>query len=51
MTTVGSDFVARLADPAAEAEKLRRLPSATVDDYRESGLQAQALRPQRSALA
>ncbi|HEY2448574.1 MAG TPA: acyl-CoA dehydrogenase family protein, partial [Mycobacterium sp.] len=46
MTTVGSDFVARLADRAAEAEKLRRLPSATVDDYRESGL-ARLLLPAR----
>jgi alkylation response protein AidB-like acyl-CoA dehydrogenase len=46
VTTVGSDFVARLADRAAEAEKLRRLPSATVDDYRESGL-ARLLLPAR----
>jgi alkylation response protein AidB-like acyl-CoA dehydrogenase len=45
-TTVGSDFVARLADRAAEAEKLRRLPGATVDDYRESGL-ARLLLPAR----
>lgn len=46
MTTVGSDFVARLADRAAEAEKLRRLPSAAVYDYRESGL-ARLLLPAR----
>jgi 3-hydroxy-9,10-secoandrosta-1,3,5(10)-triene-9,17-dione monooxygenase len=46
MTGVSDDFVARLADRAAEAEKLRRLPSATVDDYRESGL-ARLLLPAR----
>ncbi len=46
VTTVGSAFVARLADRAAEAEKLRRLPSATVYDYRESGL-ARLLLPAR----
>jgi hypothetical protein len=32
VTTVGSDFVARLADRAGEAETLRRLPTATIDD-------------------
>lgn len=31
-------FVAQLADRAAEAERLRRLPAATVEDYRRSGL-------------
>ena len=35
---ISPDFVARLADRAGEAEKLRRLPQATVDDYRDSGL-------------
>ncbi len=35
---VDADFVARLADRAGEAEKLRRLPQATIDDYRQSGL-------------
>ncbi|MGA9490382.1 MAG: acyl-CoA dehydrogenase family protein [Mycobacterium sp.] len=35
---VDADFIARLADRAGEAEKLRRLPQATIDDYRQSGL-------------
>src|SRR6201996_9186374 len=43
---VSADFVGRLAERAAEAEQLRRLPSATVDDYRESGL-ARLLLPAR----
>jgi 3-hydroxy-9,10-secoandrosta-1,3,5(10)-triene-9,17-dione monooxygenase len=43
---VSADFVARLADRAGEAEKLRRLPQATVDDYRNSGL-ARLLLPKR----
>ncbi len=43
---VSADFVARLADRAGEAEKLRRLPQATVDDYRSSGL-ARLLLPKR----
>lgn len=43
---VGADFVERLAERAADAEKLRRLPEATVDDYRESGL-ARLLLPKR----
>ena len=30
---ISTEFVARLADRAQEAEKLRRLPSATVDDF------------------
>ena len=30
---ISPEFVARLADRAQEAEKLRRLPSATVDDF------------------
>ncbi|OBH19158.1 acyl-CoA dehydrogenase [Mycolicibacter terrae] len=32
------DFIDRLAERAAEAEELRRLPAATIDDYRRSGL-------------
>ena len=43
---VSADFVAGLADRAAEAERLRRLPQATVDDYRDSGL-ARLLLPKR----
>jgi 3-hydroxy-9,10-secoandrosta-1,3,5(10)-triene-9,17-dione monooxygenase len=43
---VSEDFVAPLADRADEAEKLRRLPQATIDDYRESGL-ARLLLPKR----
>ncbi|WIM88590.1 acyl-CoA dehydrogenase [Candidatus Mycobacterium wuenschmannii] len=43
---VSDDFVARLAERAGEAERLRRLPQATVDDYRDSGL-AQLLLPKR----
>jgi len=43
---VSEDFVARLADRAGEAEKLRRLPQATIDEYRESGL-ARLLLPKR----
>lgn len=35
---LSADFVTRLADRAGEAEKLRRLPQCTVDDYRDSGL-------------
>ncbi|BBX44410.1 acyl-CoA dehydrogenase family protein [Mycobacterium cookii] len=35
---VDADFIARLADRAGEAEQLRRLPQATIDDYRRSGL-------------
>lgn len=35
---VTSEFVARLADRAAEAERLRRLPAATLADATESGL-------------
>src|SRR6202000_2781960 len=35
-----------LADRAGEAERLRRLPQATVDDYRDSGL-ATLLLPKR----
>jgi alkylation response protein AidB-like acyl-CoA dehydrogenase len=46
MTEVSAEFVARLADRAAEAEKLRRLPQATIDDYRQSGL-ARLLLPKR----
>src|ERR1700761_7019983 len=43
---VSADFVGRLAERAAEAEQLRRLPSATIADYRESGL-ARLLLPAR----
>jgi 3-hydroxy-9,10-secoandrosta-1,3,5(10)-triene-9,17-dione monooxygenase len=43
---VSEDFVAPLADRADKAEKLRRLPQATIDDYRESGL-ARLLLPKR----
>jgi 3-hydroxy-9,10-secoandrosta-1,3,5(10)-triene-9,17-dione monooxygenase len=43
---VGADFVERLAVRAREAESLRRLPQATVDDYRDSGL-ARLLLPKR----
>ncbi len=43
---VGADFVERLAVRAREAENLRRLPQATVDDYRDSGL-AGLLLPKR----
>ena len=35
---ISLEFVARLADRAQEAENLRRLPSATVDDFIASGL-------------
>jgi alkylation response protein AidB-like acyl-CoA dehydrogenase len=38
--TLTGEFIDRLADRAAEAEELRRLPAATVDDYRKSGLAA-----------
>lgn len=43
---VSADFVAHLADRAAEAEALRRLPQATLDDYRDTGL-ARLLLPKR----
>jgi 3-hydroxy-9,10-secoandrosta-1,3,5(10)-triene-9,17-dione monooxygenase len=43
---VGADFIERLADRAREAETLRRLPQATIDDYRASGL-ARLLLPKR----
>ncbi|HEX2213393.1 MAG TPA: acyl-CoA dehydrogenase family protein [Mycobacterium sp.] len=36
-TLIDSDFVARLADRAAEAERLRQLPAATVKDLTASG--------------
>jgi 3-hydroxy-9,10-secoandrosta-1,3,5(10)-triene-9,17-dione monooxygenase len=39
-------FIERLAERAGEAETLRRLPQATVDDYRDSGL-AGLLMPKR----
>ncbi|MDP7701293.1 acyl-CoA dehydrogenase family protein [Mycobacterium sp. TY815] len=37
MTTITDDFVVRLQQRAQEAERLRRLPEATVDELRESG--------------
>ncbi|MGH3957653.1 acyl-CoA dehydrogenase [Mycobacterium sp.] len=43
---VTAGFVARLADRAGDAERLRRLPRATIDDYRASGL-ARLLQPAR----
>jgi 3-hydroxy-9,10-secoandrosta-1,3,5(10)-triene-9,17-dione monooxygenase len=43
---LGADFVERLAMRAREAENLRRLPQATVDEYRDSGL-ARLLLPKR----
>lgn len=36
--TLTGEFIDRLAERAAEAEELRRLPAATVEDYRRSGL-------------
>lgn len=38
MLTVSDDFVTRLAERAAEAEDLRRLPDATIADFRAAGL-------------
>jgi len=35
---ITDEFVARLADRAEEAERLRRLPAATVDDFRQTDL-------------
>ncbi len=35
---ITDDFVARLAERAAEAERLRRLPAATVSEFRETDL-------------
>ena len=46
MPGITDDFVTRLAQRAAEAEELRRLPAATIDDFRESGL-ARLLLPAR----
>jgi 3-hydroxy-9,10-secoandrosta-1,3,5(10)-triene-9,17-dione monooxygenase len=43
---ITAEFVARLAERAKAAERLRRLPQATVDDYRQSGL-ARLLMPAR----
>lgn len=43
---VTDEFVSRLAERAGEAEALRRLPPATVDDYRTCGL-ANLLLPAR----
>ena len=38
MLTVSDDFVTRLAQRAAEAEDLRRLPDATIADFRAEGM-------------
>ena len=38
MVALTDDFVDRLAQRAAEAEDLRRLPDATIADFRDSGL-------------
>lgn len=38
MLTIGDDFVAKLAQRAAEAEDLRRLPDATIADFRAGGM-------------
>ncbi len=46
MPGITDDFVTRLAQRAAEAEELRRLPAATIDDFRDSGL-ARLLLPAR----
>ncbi len=35
---ITDEFVARLADRAAEAERLRRLPAVTVDDFKQTDL-------------
>ncbi|CAJ1499383.1 acyl-CoA dehydrogenase family protein [[Mycobacterium] kokjensenii] len=43
---VTEEFIARLAERAAEAEELRRLPAATVEEFRDSGL-AGLLLPER----
>lgn len=45
-TGVSPEFVAQLAERAAEAESLRRLPQASIDEYRASGL-AELLLPAR----
>ena len=46
MLTISDDFVACLAQRAAEAEDLRRLPDATIADFRASGM-ARLLLPTR----
>ncbi|MBB3752899.1 alkylation response protein AidB-like acyl-CoA dehydrogenase [Mycolicibacterium sp. BK634] len=46
MRTISDDFVACLAQRAADAEDLRRLPDATIADFRASGL-ARLLLPAR----
>jgi alkylation response protein AidB-like acyl-CoA dehydrogenase len=45
-SAITDDFVARLAERAQEAERLRRLPAATVDDFIASGF-ADLLKPAR----
>jgi 3-hydroxy-9,10-secoandrosta-1,3,5(10)-triene-9,17-dione monooxygenase len=35
---ITDDFVARLADRAEEAERLRRLPAATVNEFKQTDL-------------
>lgn len=46
MLTISDEFVACLARRAAEAEELRRLPDATIADFRASGM-ARLLLPSR----
>ncbi len=46
MTSIDDAFVAALAERAAEAEELRRLPAATIADFRAGGL-ASLLLPAR----
>lgn len=43
---ISAEFVAALAERAGEAERLRRLPPATIDEYRRSGF-AELLLPAR----
>jgi hypothetical protein len=47
-STISLEFVARLAERAPDAEQLRRLPPATIDDLNASGFhrtaRARALR-------
>lgn len=43
---VSEEFISRLAQRAAAAEELRRLPAETVEDFRKSGL-ADLLLPAR----
>lgn len=45
-TGATDDFIAHLAERAGQAEELRRLPQATIEEYRSSGL-AELLMPAR----